>query len=352
MLEKLLILLFIYVTHQKSDVYYTKRITPEDVVKMFRKLNTKLTGNIGLKVHTGEIGGKYFLTPDFLQKIYEHTNGTFIETNTAFLLGDRYTTDGHRTVLAVNGWSKKNRRIVIMDEEPDNDFTLQIPKHTKIKQNYVGARLREFDSCLVLAHFKGHSLGGFGGALKQLSIGFASRRGKAYIHSCGNTTDYIEVWGMLANQPDFTGAMADAASSIVNYFKKKGNILYINVMSNISLKCDCEGVIAPPPRIRDLGILASTDPVAIDKASYDLIVKEGSEGAKEWLNNSESKLGTNTIRVAEQLGIGTQDYKLIDVDNLMDESVVDHNIWNMFIPISIFSVIGISFIGILLFNRK
>ena len=227
MLTKLLFLIFIYGTFQKSDVYYTKTISPENILKMFLKLNIKLKGRVGLKVHTGEIGGLYYLRPELLQKIYDYTNWTYIECNTAYFGWYRHTTDGHRVVLRVNGWSQNGRRAVIMDENPKDDIIFDIPKHKNISKNYVGARIREFDDIVVLAHFKGHAMGGFGGALKQLSIGFASQKGKTYIHTGGYTTDFKIMREHRAQQEDFTEAMADAASSIVNYFKKKEKLFIL-----------------------------------------------------------------------------------------------------------------------------
>ena len=299
---------------QKSDVYYTKEISPSKVVEIFKKLNITLTGNVGLKVHTGELGGKYFLHPNFLQEIYDYTNGTFIECNTAYS-GNRHTTDLHKSLLKTHGWLDNNRRTVIMDENPSDDFELSIPSSHKITKNIVGGRLKEFDSCIILSHFKGHQMGGFGGALKQLSIGFASQAGKAYIHSGGTTSNWRETWSNTASQKDFTSSMGDAASSIVKYFRERGGIAFINVMSNISISCDCAGSSAPAPRIHDIGILASTDPVAIDRACLDLINKDGSEGVSEWLTNSNNKLGENTIKAAEEMSAGTQEYNLISIDD-------------------------------------
>jgi len=202
-----------------------------------------------------------------------------------------------------------------MDENPSDDFELSIPSSHKITKNIVGGRLKEFDSCIILSHFKGHQMGGFGGALKQLSIGFASQAGKAYIHSGGTTSNWRETWSNTASQKDFTSSMGDAASSIVKYFRERGGIAFINVMSNISISCDCAGSSAPAPRIHDIGILASTDPVAIDRACLDLINKDGSEGVNEWLTNSNNKLGENTIKAAEEMSAGTQEYNLISIDD-------------------------------------
>ena len=320
---------------------------------MFKKLNVTFVGNVGLKVHTGEIGGKYFLTPDFLQDIYNYTNGTFIECNTAYLSGHRETTERHKHVLQVHGWLDKGRRTIIMDENPDDDFVLNIPNHRNISLNYVGAHMRKIDNVLVLAHFKGHPAGGFGGVLKQLSIGFASRRGKTYIHTGGYTTDYKIMTQHIATQKDFTSAMADAASSIINYFKytKHGQIVYINVLSNISKWCDCGGARSPPPKIRDLGILASHDPVAIDRAAYDLIKSENNEGSKELIGMSEGLLGTNTLTIAEELGIGTQDYNLIDVDSKGVPISKKNILLLILIPILLVVVIVGIIVGIVLFRK-
>ncbi len=311
--QLVIILLLFYEYIQKSDVFYTKHISPSSIVSMFKKLNKTLEGKVGLKVHTGEIGGLYFLRPDFLQEIYDYTQGTFIECNTAYTSWGRHTTELHQYTLKRNGWLDNDRRIQIMDEDPSKDEIIEIPNHKNISFNIVGGHLKEYNSCLVLAHFKGHAMGGFGGALKQLSIGFASRAGKANIHSGGYTSNYTDCWNHKAEQKDFTTAMADAASSIVNFFKERGGMAFINIMSNISVRCDC-GVGAPPPKVRDLGILASLDPVAIDRASFDLIEKENNEGSHEWIENSNKLLGENTLKVAEELGIGSQDYNLIDVD--------------------------------------
>ena len=312
--QLLLILLLTYEYIQQSEVFFTRHITPSSIVSMFKKLNKTLEGKVGLKVHTGEIGGPYYLRPDFLQEIYDYTNGTFIECNTAYTSYGRHTTELHKYTLKRNGWLDNDRRMQIMDEDPSKDEQIPIPNHKNISYNIVGEHLKDFNSVLVLAHFKGHAMGGFGGALKQLSIGFASRAGKANIHSGGFTTNYTECWNHKAEQKDFTSAMADAASSIVNYFKERGGMAFINVMANISVRCDC-GVGAPPPKVRDLGILASLDPVAIDRASFDLIAKENNEGSHEWIENSNQLLGENTLKVAEELGIGSQKYTLIDVDD-------------------------------------
>ena len=272
----LLLLSFINLSLQKSDVYFTKEISPSAIVKLYKRLNSEVKGNIGLKVHTGEKGGKYFLTPKFLEEIYNYTQGTFIECNTAYE-AERHTTEKHQALLVEHNWSKY--RTVILDEYGEKegttnpDITLEVKNPIKISKNFIGGRIKEFDSSIVLSHFKGHPMGGFGGALKQLSIGFASQRGKTYIHSAGQITDWerMHEYAKKTSQEDFTASMGDAASTIVEYFRNKKGIVFISVVANISLYCDCAGAKAPAPKIHDIGILASTDPVAIDKAALDII---------------------------------------------------------------------------------
>ena len=344
-----LIFLLFVITSEKSNVYFTKEISPKKIVEMFKKLNVELKGNVALKVHTGEQGGPYFLRPDFLQDIYDYTNGTFVECNCAYR-AYRHSTELHKQTLEINGWLKNGRRTIIMDENPEKNFNLSILNHKMISENIVGEHLKNFDSCLVIAHFKGHGIGGFGGALKQLSIGFASQAGKTYIHTAGVTTNWTELFVKIANQENFTASMADAASSIVNYFKKKGNIVFINVLANISLSCDCAGASAPKPKIHDMGILASTDPVAIDKVCIDMIRNYTDNGTEEWLKQSDNKLGENTIKVAEELGIGTQDYNFINVDDEKKSSYL----W-LYIILVIIGLILVGIVGIFIYlkiNRR
>ena len=321
---KYIIFLFLILeTLQKSDVYFTKNITSSKMVEMLKKLNISLTGKVGLKIHSGEPGGLYFLKPDFLQEIYDYTKGDFLECNTAYQ-SVRSNTTTHKNLLQQNGWTDKGRNIVIMDENPEDDFQLDIKKYEMIKENYVGGHLKEYDSCVVLSHFKGHQMGGFGGALKQLSIGFASQKGKTWIHTAGQYTEWSHAMKDAANQENFTAAMADAASSIVDYFRNKGQIAFITVMANISLSCDCAGASAPAPRIKDIGILSSTDPVAIDRAALDLVKKNIDTGTNDLFSQIDRLKGENTVNVAAKLGIGSLEYNLINVDDENQiEDVVD-----------------------------
>ena len=244
---KSIILIFFYISFincaEKSDVYFTKKITPEAMVEMLEILKVELPGKVALKVHSGEPNGPYFLRPNFLQKIYDHTKGTFVECNVAYK-SPRLNTSTHLETLRTNGWLDNERRFDIMDEDPTKDISFPLESFNKINISYAGKNLEKYDSCVVLSHFKGHGMGGFGGALKQLSIGFASTQGKTWIHTAGASTDYRDFQNKTASQQDFTDSMADAASAIVHYFKNKGNIVYINVVANISLSCDCAGICA------------------------------------------------------------------------------------------------------------
>ena len=343
MLEYILIIILILNSFEDSDVYMIKNISSSNMVKIFKKLNITLGGNIGLKVHSGEIGGKYFLTPDFLQEIYDYSNGTFIECNAAYE-GGRHTTELHKELLNNHSWTKNNRRFEIMDADPNEDFNLTINNPVMIKENIVGGKLKNYDSCLVLSHLKGHSSGGFGGALKQLSIGFASQRGKTWIHTAGVTTNWKDRKKYKANQENFTASMGDAASSIVEYFRAKKGIAFINVVANISKLCDCKGGDAPPPKIKDIGILASTDPVALDKACLDLIKNTSENGTEDWVNQLKDLKGENTIAVAEYHGIGTQKYKLI----LLEEDDKYHSEKIDLVIIIVFIIIGVAVLVTLL----
>ena len=292
---------------EKAKVYFTREITPENVVKMYEALGKKLQGNVAVKVHSGEKGNQNYLHPEFMKPMVEHVKGTIVECNTAYE-GERNTTQKHQKLMETHGWSKYFN-VDIMDAEK-NDKVLEIPNGKVIKKNYVGKNIEHYDSMLVLSHFKGHPMGGYGGALKQLSIGIASSEGKSWIHSAGVTKDQTILWENIAKQDQFLEAMADSASSVVNYFQ--GNIAYINVMCNMSVDCDCCSV-AEDPCMKDIGILASTDPVAIDQACIDLVKKSEDEGKVHFLERVESRHGTHTIDVAEELGVGTKEYVLIEI---------------------------------------
>lgn len=290
----------------KSTVYFIKDITPENVVKIYEKLSKELTGKVAVKVHSGEKGNQNYLHPEFMRPIVEHVHGTIVECNTAYE-GARNTTEKHQQLIKDHGWTDYFP-VDIMDAEADT--TLEIPNGKIIKQNFVGQNLNNYDSMLVLSHFKGHPMGGYGGALKQLSIGVASSAGKAWIHSAGKTKDQNELWSNVAEQDQFLEAMADAASSVVAHFN--GNMAFINIMCNMSVDCDCCAV-AEDPCMKDIGILASLDPIAIDRACVDLVKNSDDPGRDHLLERITSRHGEHTIEAAATLGFGSTDYELIEL---------------------------------------
>ena len=291
----------------KPKVYFTKEITPEKLVEMYKILNKPLKGKVGIKVHSGEKGNQNYLRPEFFKPIVEHLNGTIIECNTAYP-GARNYTDKHKALMEEHEWTKYFKVDILDAEGPD--ITLEIPNGIAIKKNYIGKNTKNYDSALVVAHFKGHAFGGYGGALKQLSIGFGSSRGKTYQHTAGVTDDQNKFFQNICGDKVFKETMADAANSVVNFFK--GNMAFINVMKNISIDCDCDGN-AKKPCMKDIGILSSTDPVALDKACIDLIYNSDDPGKKQLIERIEQKLGTHIIECSVQLGTGKSDYELITV---------------------------------------
>lgn len=287
---------------EKSKVYFTRNITSENVLKMYKVLNIELQGRVCVKVHSGEAGNQNYLKPLFFKDVIDYVNGTVVECNTAYD-GERNTTIKHKKLMDEHEWTKYFN-VDIMDSE--GDLELDIKNGKVIKKNFVGNHIKNYDSMLVLSHFKGHPMGGYGGALKQLSIGCASSYGKAYIHGAGVPRD---IW--TADHDKFLESMSDAASSVVDYFK--GNIAYINVMCNMSVDCDCCKV-AEDPCIKDIGILSSIDPVALDQACIDLVYNSKDEGKSYLIERIESRNGLHTIESAEKLNMGTREYELINID--------------------------------------
>lgn len=295
----------------KAKVYFTREITPEKVVEMYQALGVELPGKVAVKVHSGEKGNQNFLRPEFWRPMVEKVQGTIVECNTAY--GDasggvRDHTESHLKLLEEHGWNKYFD-VDLMDAQGP-DVIWPIPNGKVLKENYLGKNIMNYDSMLVLAHFKGHPMGGYGGALKQLSIGCASRAGKALIHSAGKTNDRYETWKQHASSVEFPEAMADAAASVVEHFK--GRTAFINVMKNLSVDCDCCAV-AEDPCMKDIGILASTDPVAIDQACMDLVIHSDDPGRDHFMERVNSRNGIHTIEAAEDLGIGTREYELIEL---------------------------------------
>ncbi len=285
-----------------AKVYFSREITPEKVLELYQKLGKELPGRVAVKLHSGEEGNQNFLRPDFFKPMIEYVNGTVVECNTAYE-GSRNTTEKHLQTIEKHGWSKYFRVDLLDGEGPD--LELAIPNGKRIQRNFVGKNIVNYDSMLVLSHFKGHPMGGYGGALKQLSIGVASSFGKAYIHGAGEPE---KIW--TADHDSFLESMADAAGSIVEYFK--GNIVYVNVMKNMSVDCDCCAV-AEDPCMKDIGILVSDDPIAIDQACIDLVYAADDPGRDHLLERIESRNGVHTIEAAAGLNYGTRAYELIEV---------------------------------------
>lgn len=287
----------------KSKVYFSRTITPDKVLELYKMAGVELKGNVAVKLHSGEMGNQNFLKPEFFKPIIEAVDGTVVECNTAYE-GERDTTEKHLKTIEVHGWSRHFKVDLLDAEGPD--LELPIPNGKRIKKNFVGKNLTRYDSMLVLSHFKGHPMGGFGGALKQLSIGIASSAGKAYIHGAGEPA---KIW--TADHDSFLESMADAASSVIDRFQDK--IVYVNVMKNMSVDCDCCAV-AEDPCMKDIGILVSLDPVAVDQACLDLVYAATDDpGRDHLLERIESRNGVHTIEAAAALGIGSREYELIEV---------------------------------------
>ena len=287
----------------KSKVYFTKNITSENLIKLFDALNVKLDKEVAIKLHSGEDGNQNYIKPEFFKPFIDYIDGTVVECNTAYE-GARNETSKHKELLKKHGWNIFKTDIL----DGDGEIEFSIPNGLLIKKNYVGKNIEKYNSMIVLSHFKGHPMGGYGGALKQLSIGCASSNGKCYIHSAGKVNSQDVLWDNIASQDDFLESMADAASSVINYFK--GNI---NVMANISVDCDCCKV-AEDPCLPDIGMLSSLDPVALDKACLDLIYNSNYNGKEHFIERVETRNGIHTIESAVKLNLGSTDYELINID--------------------------------------
>ena len=285
----------------KSNVLFTSQITPEAVIGMYEKLGRELPGNVAVKVHSGEVGNQNFIRPAFWKPMIDRVKGTIVECNTAYA-GKRDTTKAHWETMKLHGWTNA-AKVDIMDEEGDMELPVANGKHLTV--NYVGGHLANYDSMLVLSHFKGHPMGGFGGAIKNISIGVASSHGKAVIHGAGNAD---EIWS--SDHDSFLESMAEAAKTVQNYFA--GNMVFINVMCNLSVDCDCCEV-AEDPAMADIGMLASLDPLALDQACVDLVYASKDPGKKALIKRMESRNGIHTLETAARLGIGNREYELISI---------------------------------------
>lgn len=290
-----------------ANVYFTTNISTEGLQKVYDALGVKLEGKVAIKVHSGEKGNQNFLRPEFFKSFLSGFNGTIVECNTAYE-GARNTTEKHRELIKLHGWSE-NFAVDILDE--NGDTPLKVENGKFLQENYVGKNLLNYDSLLVLSHFKGHPMGGFGGALKQLSIGCASTAGKCWIHTAGVTKDAKQLWEHIAPQNDFLDSMAEASGTVAKLFE--GKSAYINVMRNMSVDCDCCAV-AENPCVADIGILASLDPVALDQACIDLVFNSNDSGKEHFIERVESRNGRRILETAENLGVGSRKYTLINID--------------------------------------
>ena len=292
---------------EKSKVYFTKEITPESLIKIYEAMGKELPGKVAVKLSTGEAGGHYYLNPNLIKDLVHKVNGTIIECNTAYA-GKRNTTKDHWETIKDHGFMEI-AKVDIMDEE--GDMAIPVENGFHLKENYVGEHLKNYDSILVLSHFKGHAMGGFGGALKNISIGIGSSNGKAWIHTAGKTKKPEELWDNLPEQDHFLESMADASKAVIDYIGKE-NMLYINVANNLSVDCDCD---ANPhaPEMADLGIFASVDPVALDQACYDAVINAEDPGKKALIERMDSRHGIHTVEAANKLGIGNREYEIVNI---------------------------------------
>jgi len=294
----------------EAVVYFTKEITPESLIKIYEALGKEATGKVAVKISTGELGGHNYLSPDLIKPLIDKVNGTIVECNTAYE-GSRSNTAAHRATIAEHGFDKI-AKVDIMDEE--GSIKIPVTDTTHIKYDLVGSHLANYDFMINLAHFKGHAMGGFGGVLKNQSIGVASAAGKAYIHTAGYTTDVVDMWNHVEDQDGFLESMAAAAQAVHNHLK--GNIIYIDVMNKMSVDCDCDADPAEP-KLQDMGIMASLDPVAVDQACLDKVFNmtpsEGNDNT-DLVERINSLHGTHTVDYAEKLGLGTKKYKIICLD--------------------------------------
>lgn len=286
---------------EKAKVFFTKEITKEKLVQLYKYVGVKLDGKVAVKVHSGEVGNQNFIRPEFFENIIKEVNGTIVECNTAYK-GSRNTTEKHKQTMSKHGWDKYFT-VDILDENGDLKLPVKNGKH--LTENYVGKNIENYNSMLVLSHFKGHPMGGFGGAIKNIAIGLASSYGKGIIHGAG---DYSKIWS--ADHDSFLESMVEASQTILDYYKNK--IVFVNIMKNMSVDCDCCAV-AKDPEIEDIGMLASTDPLALDKACVDLVYKSTDPGKKHLIERIESRNGIHTLNYAKTRKLGNENYELIEV---------------------------------------
>ncbi len=292
---------------EKSKVYFTKEITGASLIKIYESMGVDLQGKIAVKISTGEPGGHNFLSPLLIKDLVAKLNGTIVECNTAYN-GKRNTTEAHWEAIKEHGFLKI-APVDLMDEE--DEVSLPVSNGFHLKNNLVGAHLNNYDSMLMLSHFKGHAMGGFGGALKNMSIGVASSNGKANIHTAGKTSNPSELWDNVADQDSFLESMADACESVMSHMGRE-NIVYINVANNLSVDCDCDSNPAAP-EMKDLGIFASIDPVALDQACYDAVINSDDPGKGALIERMNSRHGIHTVEAASDLGLGNREYEIVNI---------------------------------------
>ena len=292
---------------EKSKVYFTKEITPESLIKIYEALGRELKGKVAVKISTGEPGGHNFLNPNLIKDLVHKLNGTIVECNTAYA-GRRNTTEEHWKAIKEHGFLDI-ANVDIMDEEGDMPIPVENGFH--LKEDIVGKHLANYDSMLILSHFKGHAMGGFGGALKNMSIGVASSHGKTNIHTASATTNPSELWDKLPEQDAFLESMADACKGVMDYMGRD-NILYISVANRLSVDCDCDSN-PHEPEMADLGIFASTDPVALDQACYDAVVNSEDPGKAALIERMNSRHGIHTVEAANKLGLGNREYEIVNI---------------------------------------
>lgn len=294
---------------ERAKVYFTKDISPAGLKKIYDALGVTLQGKVAVKISTGEPGGHNFLSPDLIKDLVRQINGTIVECNTAYE-GRRNTSAAHWKTFEEHGFTAI-APCDILDEEGDMPVPVEHGLH--LKENFVGAHLANYDSMLILSHFKGHAMGGFGGALKNISIGIASTHGKTNIHTAGVTTEAAELFNNLPPQDHFLESMADACKAVISH-KGAENMLYINVANRLSVDCDCDSHPAEP-EMADLGIFASTDPVAVDQACYDAVVNSPDPGKKALIERMNSRHGIHTVEAAAQHGLGSREYEIVSLDD-------------------------------------
>lgn len=292
---------------KRSAVYFIEEITPENLVRIYEALGRKAEGRVAVKVSTGEPGGHNFLQPTLIADLVHKVGGTIVECNTAYG-GGRSDTENHLKAAADHGFTSI-ADVDIMDA--DGEVALPVKGGRHLKEDFVGLNYLNYDFTVILSHFKGHAMGGFGGAIKNMSIGIASSKGKAWIHSAGKTKNQNEVWGDLPAQDDFLESMAEAAKAVADHCGDK--ILYISVANNLSVDCDCDSS-PEDPKMGDIGILASLDPVALDKACVDMVRASKDHGKIHLIERIDSRHGMHTLDYGEKIGLGSQEYRLVRLD--------------------------------------